>query len=274
MNLKFLIEDVQIEFRDKLPEIDPVLYQESGLKANDRQFLIIVSNVGEIYAENGNKVIVHLAPSFSENSLKLYLNGSVLGAILQQRCTIAFHGSSFRYNDIGVMISADSGFGKSTLALSFVKEYNCPFLTDDITPIIDGFIQPIGEEIKLTEESIAHFDLSKSNLEEIEVGYDKFFYRPTFNRVATELKYVYIGNNGNHLKITEIAGGEKLLLLLQSQYWKELNQVSEEVRSCIFQKMTNIAKSVRVFTFEKPDHCTISSATDYLHSHLTTLETY
>lgn len=274
MNLKFLLDNVHIEFCNKLPKVDPILFQQAGLIANDHQFQIDVNKVGKMYAENGNRVVIRLAPDFNENILKLYMNGSMLGAILQQRRTIAFHGSSFRYQDNGIMICADSGFGKSSLALSFLKEYNCAFLTDDITPVVDGFIQPIGEEIKLTVASIAHFNLSESNLDEIEAGYDKYFYRPTFNRVATELKYVYIGNTGDHLRITEIAGGEKLLLLLQSQYWEELNQVSEEVRSCIFQKMTNIAKSVRVFTFEKPDHCTISSATGYLHSHLATLETY
>ena len=268
MNYSFLIENVEVKVTNHIPDVSPVLLEQPGLKANDHQFWINVKDVGEFYAENGNLVLIQPSELAKTNLINLYLNGSILGAILQQRCVAAFHGSSFSYDGHGIVICGKSGFGKSTLAYAVSQQLKCPMLTDDITPIINTEIIPIGEKLKFTLQSAQYFSIAKEEMDQIDDDYDKFFVSLNADGKPTVLKTIYIGEESDSLGFNEVIGGDKLLLLLKNQYWQELNAISERQRTCIFNVISELSKSVRVFIFTKPKSYPINLSSDALTAHI------
>lgn len=268
MEFNFLLNNVTIELKEQLPQVDPILFEDSGLVANQKQFKIKVKDVGEFYAENGQSVYLKLSRPFEKNLIQLYLNGSVLGAILQQKSILALHGSSISYKGRGIVICGNSGFGKSTLAISLSNQLDAGLLTDDITPIIDHTVVPIGEQVKLTTKSADYFNIPPDDRVVIARDYDKFIVQNVSQKTESEISLIYIGTEGATLSFREIYGAEKVLAIVENQYWKELNSMDENQNTELFKQITELCNSAKVYIFSKPSDTSIDDAAQSLVNHI------
>ena len=88
----------------------------------------------------GNLIEVEPLEDFQESQLGVYLMGSCMGAILIQRGFMLLHGSCVTDGKHAVLITGDSGAGKSTTAAEFLKR-GWKLVTDDVTCVFeqDGF---------------------------------------------------------------------------------------------------------------------------------------
>src|SRR5512133_2921112 len=115
---------------------------------NQRDYALQVKGLADFYACDGREVEYAPAEGADPNSIELYMNGSVYGAILHQRQILPFHSSSFIYKDTAVMICGDARAEKSSLTASFCLN-GAEFLTDDVTPVIfrDGipYVQALSD---------------------------------------------------------------------------------------------------------------------------------
>ena len=91
--------------------------------------------------------------------LRAAILGPVFSILLVQRGLYPFHASSVVINDVAVAFAAESGGGKTTLALA-LKERGHAFLSDDVTAIdcdADPILAwPAYPQLKLTPKVIAH----------------------------------------------------------------------------------------------------------------------
>ena len=80
------------------------------------QLLLTVDGVARFLVQDGKEIIVERAPESDDDSLRLFLLGSALGALLQQRGMLTLHSSAIEVDGGCVGFLGHSGVGKSTLA--------------------------------------------------------------------------------------------------------------------------------------------------------------
>lgn len=75
-----------------------------------------VPDIARFSIRGGTEIVVEPRPGAAAESVRLFLLGSVLGALLHQVGRLPIHASTLRLDGAGVAFCADSGGGKSTLA--------------------------------------------------------------------------------------------------------------------------------------------------------------
>lgn len=157
MKIHFPLKDVIIKEVTTARKVDDPVYADGFWQMNQNEFSMQVEGVGSYYACNGNEVEYAPLPSATPESVELYLNGSVYGAVLHQRKILPLHGSCFIEQGMGVMLCGDSGSGKSSLTTAFCMN-GAEFLTDDVTPIVfdnnKPFILSFSDRIKLWKHTL------------------------------------------------------------------------------------------------------------------------
>lgn len=271
--IRFLLDNVSIEFVSELPEITNILHESPFTKLNQDQFLLHIPETGNIYAENGNRVLIQAYEPYNKQSIELYLNGSVTGAILHQRKQMPLHASSFQYLNKGVALSGDTGAGKSSITLGFIKAFRASFLTDDITPIVrnENFeISPIGDSLKLWKHAIEQITPEEHGLKKIRSDIDKFFYPLESQDLKATLKVIYFISKTDQETITieEVKGAEKFELIFDNIYRKEYLEGMIETKLSYFKVISELADSVRCYNFSRPEEIRIEDSVKALHDHL------
>lgn len=105
----------------------------TGQPDHDR-FLFEAPAVAAYLVEHGNQVLIARAPGASDESVRLYLLGSVFGALLHQRGLLPLHGSAIEANGMAILFLGESGSGKSTLAAEFHRR-GYKVVSDDICAV-------------------------------------------------------------------------------------------------------------------------------------------
>ena len=112
MNLSNLSQDIHIKYQKGEPELaGSYIFSRPHFKIKEDDFFLDIKNVACYRVQNGQTIWINPYENADENSVDLFLEGSVLGALLHQRGILPFHGSSFLYKEKGIMICGHSGVG-------------------------------------------------------------------------------------------------------------------------------------------------------------------
>lgn len=115
----------------------------------------------------GDLIEVQPLEGFDEAKLGVYLMGSCMGAILIQRGFMLLHGSCVTNGTHSVLITGDSGAGKSTTAAEFLKR-GWKLVTDDVTCIYDVDQVPMVRSSypsqKLWQDSLERYEKSDDDI--------------------------------------------------------------------------------------------------------------
>ena len=271
--IRFLLDNVSIDFVGELPAIVDIQYETAFTKINQNQFSLHVPDTGNFYAENGNKVLIEAFEPINQQSIELYLNGSVTGAILHQRKQLPLHASSFEQQNAGIAISGDTGAGKSSITLGYIKQFGASFLTDDITPIImnKGFqIAPIGDSLKLWKNAVEQLAPEEKGLTQIRSDIEKFFYPLRSQDPKSPLRSIYFLKVADQEDITikELKGAEKFELIFDNIYRKEYLEGMVETKLSYFKTIADLADSVSCYLFTRPAEIKIQNSVKALNKHL------
>lgn len=278
MKLRFLLDDVQIELVDSIPTISEVLYTDEFYKINTNEFILHVEDVVDFYATNGNSIMYSPIGEPDYSAIELYLNGSVLGAILHQRKQLPIHGSCFHYNERTVLISGASGAGKSTLTAAFCQRGG-EFLTDDITPIIEvngqPCVSPISDSIKLWGDSIDRLQLREAIIAPVQNNMDKYYVdlaEGDTAPLALDCFIILSYDNSRELTIREITGAEKFDMIINQIYRKEYLQGMPSLQRQYFNQLIKVCKQMPFFAVSRPDNTIQAKFTDAIESLIEALE--
>jgi hypothetical protein len=231
------------------------------------EYLLAVKNVCKYYVGYGNKIVAEPAPGIDDLSIRLFLLGTVMAAVLYQRGDIPLHASAIEKDGRLILFAGNSGAGKSTLlACLATRGYNV--FTDDVcvmqhsTPenkqILGTASYPM---IKLWEDAISKLD-NDIFTRDFKVRpqlpkYGQFFY-DTFNPQTLPVDKIFIlspQNTADEIRINKLDGVDAFRQL-EKQAYKYTLISSTKLRVLHFSLLSQLANNVEVFEVIRPGHGT------------------
>jgi hypothetical protein len=109
-----------------------------GLQVHDGGLVLLIPEVGRYRIEGGKAITVDAAPGVPDRNVRLYLLGSVFGAMLHQRGLLPLHANAVEIGRKAAAFMGPSGEGKSTLAAWF-HDHGHRLVADDVCVVrFDG----------------------------------------------------------------------------------------------------------------------------------------
>lgn len=139
-----------------------------------RRMRLEVAGVGVFLVEDGATITIDPAPGADDDSLRLFLLGSALGAVLYQRGAYLMHGNAIEIDGRCMVCVGASGAGKSTLAAALAAR-GLRVLADDVVPVTpQGAAIPGFPRIKLWRDSADKLGQAVDGLTRVRPGLEKF----------------------------------------------------------------------------------------------------
>lgn len=192
------------------------------VQVGENRFWLNVPGVARFIVEQGRQVWVHPEPGIDAASIRVFLLGSVLGAVLFQRGFLVLHGNAIDINGRAMVCLGHSGAGKSTLAAAFAAR-GYPVLADDVVPVdTDCNAVPGFPRIKLWQDSADRLEIATGDLDRIRPELNKFNMpvRDTFCATPLPIRWVYLltTDNRDEITLTPISGLNRFQPLLAHTY--------------------------------------------------------
>lgn len=276
MNLSFPIDSVEINFTESVPfEIADALYSRDHIRINEQHFSLSVPEVADYWAADGKRIWVKPMAEVDEASVRLFLNGSVFGAVLHQQGLVPFHASSFQYKEKVVLIAGMSGAGKSSTTAAFCTS-GAQFINDDINPVeVSGDIirlKKIRSRVKLWDDSLDSLAMTQDGFQAVRPGIDKFYVplESTTSEDYLPLHHIVILNkyNGNECSLVKPSGIEKYNLLRRHIYRLAYLRGMPETDRNYFAKLLKIAKSVDVTIVNRPSQIAVQDTVAFIQQNV------
>lgn len=197
-----------------------------------------VDGIAKFYISSGKSIKIDIAPSCVFSKLGLYILGSCMGAVLHQRGYMLLHGSCVTNGKDSILITGDSGVGKSTLAAEFLS-HGWKLMTDDVTAVKDIENVPVVRSSypsqKLWNDSLARYKTENSNIHSLyfDNEREKFSVDVSANFVDTSCKLsmiVRLIKNDSPCSITDMNGMTKTDQLLRNTYRMSMIPISSRER--------------------------------------------
>jgi hypothetical protein len=219
--------DLKIVLGDNTNFSEAPLFINPDYKIGRREFLFNVPGIGSFFIKGGNCIIVDLKTRDSLNKAFVYILGTAMGAVLYQRGDICLHGSVINMGDKAVLLTGDSGAGKSTIS-SILCSKGYPFLTDDLTLIrnVNGKVWafPSYAQKKLWLDTIKDLDFNLEDKEHYQIldrqGKYSICYAGNFWNFPLELSYIFNISLANidTVKLDRVTGIQKMNILTHNTY--------------------------------------------------------
>lgn len=223
----------------------------------DQSLWLNVPEVARFHVSGGNRITIDPEPGIDEDSIRVFLLGSGLGALLFQRGYLVMHGNSIRIEDKCMICVGHSGAGKSTLAAGFLQR-GYDILADDVVPIdSDGSALPGFPRIKLWQDTADRIGVNTSNLRRIRPNMEKFNY-PIHDRFTDRplpIRWVYILNSHQVAEINfqAIRGLDRFAPLRNNTYrvrfMEGLPLRAQHLKGC-----SQLAGRIHLSRVTRPDH--------------------
>ena len=276
MDLTFPLNYVDIHIVSCLPALysDPI-FGKHRWSANGKELTLQIENVASYKVQDGAEVYVCPSPISNPDSIQLFLNGSVLGAVLHQRGIMPFHGSSFIFKDRGVLICGNSGVGKSSVVASFCQDEG-RLVNDDITPIcFDNehiMMVPLSTKVKLWDDAVSLLHLDKTNLKKIRPSLNKYyvsgFTRQEEKQPLLHTFIVLYTHNQNSFEIKRPKGIERFNCLRHNIYRKIYLKGMPQTEKKYFKQLLTAANLLDVVVVFRPQTSNALETMMYIREHV------
>jgi len=207
-------------------------------QANRDELWLDVPNVARYLITHGNSITIDPYEHADEDSIRVFLLGSCMGALLMQRDLFLLHANAIKIGDVCVSFSGNSGAGKSTLSGAFMSR-GYSILADDVCAINQaGDVSPSFPQIKLWADSSHKLEIETHALRRIRPNIEKFAVplEQQFYATHLPLKVVYILNSHNQdtFEFKAVEGMKKILPLKNNtyrhQYLKGLDKTKKHLK--------------------------------------------
>jgi hypothetical protein len=273
MNPRFPLDDVIVRQVTSARIVKEPVYADSYWQMNQSEFAMQVEEVGNFYACNGDEAEYAPSENATPESIELYLNGSVYGAILHQRQILPLHGSCFQFNGSGVMICGDSGAGKSSLTVAFCLA-GSSFLTDDVTPVLFNdkipYIFALSDRLKLWDHTLEQLGLTVEGLKRIGPGTAKYYYNIESSNKEIKLDRIYILEPGNYDKIfiDAVSGSSRFSALRNEIYRPEYLRGMTFNEKIYFENLIDICNYAEIYKVRRPENIPVNDLMMLLKDHI------
>jgi hypothetical protein len=192
------------------------------LWVTEDQLLLHVPEVARYFVTGGDSIVIDPDGDPDEDSLRVFLLGSALGALLFQRGLLVLHGNAVRVGDQCLICVGPSGVGKSTLAAEFLRRGH-EILADDVVPVDEGCdVLPGFPRIKLWQDAADRLDIETAGLRRVRPQLEKFNF-PVLERYAGSplpVRWVYELDTHDRPdnQIEAVSGMDRFLTLRHNTY--------------------------------------------------------
>lgn len=198
---------------------------EQGMWRDARSCGVSVDGVARFRIDDAKIVTVERAPGATDSDVRLFLLGTVMGAIMMQRGHLVLHGNAVRVGDGCAIAAGHSGAGKSTLAAEFARR-GLDVLSDDVAPVDPAGRGLVGyPRIKLWDDALARFGLDSRHLKRVRDGAPKFTVpvrRSEFGALPVRWVYALETHDRAELSVVPISGIQKFEVLSEHTYRPQL----------------------------------------------------
>lgn len=247
----------------KTPEtLDNVTERGILYEANNTQFLLHLDDIGRYYVEDGRTITIERDNDVDDGSVRVFLLGSAMGALLHQRGLLPLHGSAIKAGDGAVLFSGVSGAGKSTTAAAFVRR-GYRLLADDVCAIeVNDSGQPIVRpgypQHKLWADMLEKFETDANKLTRVRPQLNKFAVpaHDSFCDTTLPLKATYVlvsGSNSEEPELTPLDGIWRLRAL-KFQVYRQRFMEKRGATINHAKQFAALANHVRVCRVTRPDY--------------------
>jgi hypothetical protein len=240
------------------------------------EYHFFVPDIGEYRVRSGREVLVVRTPGAGDRDIRLFILGSVLGALFYQRGLLALHASVVRTPAGAVAFCGAGGAGKSTLAASlyaggfqFVADDLCRFDID-----ADGHVlaHPSTPRLKLWKDALAKLGHEASALERDYRRADKFHLAVVHRNpsAAVRVHAMYVLAWGD-TRIEPLRGLSGLKELVTSASYRPDLLAHLEQKAAHWQRCTALARQLPLYRFARPmDVAHMDDALNLLQTHVIT----
>ena len=269
--IDFPLEMEKIAFtQEELADMSNPFYSRPYLQVKEKDILLHIKNVASYRVTNGNQIKIHVYENAEMDTVNLYLNGSVLGAVLHQRGYLPFHGSTFDYQGKVVMICGHSGVGKSSITMAFCQN-KASYICDDITPVHitqeKTSVMPVRNRIKLWDDSLQRLDIDFHRLEKIRPVLSKYYLpieqQQTDNQELDQIIILNI-HTKDCIEKKELVGLSKFNLLRKQIYRSMFLNGMPETKQMFFNQLVQLAGRVRITKVTRPMKCDIYDVMQFI----------
>ena len=189
---------------------------------------LTTAGVGRFVLMAGRRVVVHAVPGASDDLVRQYLLGSVLGAALMQRGLVPLHVCALSTPNGVWAFTGDRGAGKSTLAALLNERNGWPIVSDDVAVLsLDG----AGPKVR---SGVHRLKLCEDAVEALAIGLDRSDARgrraeklhlnapERFADAEQPLAALVALERGPELTLAPLHGVDAFELLLKALYRPEL----------------------------------------------------
>jgi len=140
--------------------------------------VIEMAGVARFRVSDGREIVVQPHGQIAAETIRTYLLGTAIGALLHQRGLLPLHANAIEIDGRAFAIAGDSGAGKSTLAFRF-QDLGHRLLTDDIcaTTVDDhgqGWAWPGIPRVKVWRDALDELGHSPDGLRTLAIEPGKF----------------------------------------------------------------------------------------------------
>ena len=218
---------IELEAYESHPELH--LNQTTYHSAQAGHFTFNVRKTAHYIVRNGNSVTVIPHPDGVLEDIRLYLLGTVLAVLIQQRGDLLFHASAISKQGQVILLSGESGVGKSTLAYEMVSNRGWKLCADDVArfSVIGDQIQiyPSYPYMKINEDILDHAGLSKDNFAKVSRKWGKYRipHISNYEKNPTRARSIFLIQSEalSSLTMQEITGAEKWVQIRSMLYRAE-----------------------------------------------------
>ena len=240
-----------------LPNADAIGpdWEQSG-----KAFLLRVAGIAIFLVENGTSIRFESFPNADPGDITLYLLGTCLAILLQQRGSLVLHASSVAVGSQAVLFCGQSGSGKSTMA-AILCQRGYPLLNDDTCNVSlseDGrpIVSADGRMLKLWSASLNYVAPGRE-APAVRNNTDKYYLEPQRSDASPrQIAAIYVlsdKNSGETPSLKKLTTLESLCCLKANAYKPELVQImglNEEY----FQVSAALQRYAPIYTLTRSKH--------------------
>jgi hypothetical protein len=223
------------------------------------RFLQKVDGIARYYVQDGKEVIVEPHPGSTDKDIRLFLLGSVFGALMHQRGNLVLHGAAVAVHGSGIVFTGVSGSGKSTLAAGLYQK-GYPVITDDICVVIHAQnthrIVPGFPRLALWADAAGELGENVADLARVREKLNKYALRveDKFCREPLPISRVYVLSPNNSIDVctTRLSGSDKIKGIVTNTYRRGFLEGRNE-KSLHFQQCTALVQAVDVYLVNRPE---------------------
>lgn len=250
--------DISIRFGNVPDNLENVKSTGKQWSVNDDTFLLHIKNVASYSVSNGSEILVEPDVGAELYAIKIFLLGSCIAAVLQQRRQLVLHASSFELGGLAYSVCGKSGTGKSTTT-AVMNQRGARLISDDVSAIqfdpapnvVSGYPQS-----KLSAKSLDVIEVKPHGMQI--VGTKNYKYaRPMthlFCDQPVKLRAIFIlgfGKDGaTEARLHQVHNSEAIRLMRKNIYRRQY--ILQSVYPMIFSALGVIVSAVPIFKIERP----------------------